>query len=57
MIEVLSPSSEGDDDGDKRIDFQSLPSLKAYVLATQDERRVEVYRRTTDDGWRLALGA
>jgi Uma2 family endonuclease len=45
VIEVLSPSSEGDDEGDKRLDFQSLASLQAYVLIAQDERRVIVYRR------------
>jgi Uma2 family endonuclease len=39
VIEVLSPSSEGDDDGDKRSDFQSLASLEAYVLVAQDQRR------------------
>jgi Uma2 family endonuclease len=46
VLEVLSPSSEGDDDGDKRIDFQSLASVMAYVLVSQDQRRVKVYRRT-----------
>ena len=45
VLEVLSPSSEGDDDGDKRCDFQSLESLQAYVLVAQDQRRVKVYRR------------
>lgn len=53
VVEVLSPSSEGDDDGDKRADFQSLASLEAYVLVAQDERRVKVYLRTGDD-WRVA---
>jgi Uma2 family endonuclease len=48
VIEVLSPSSEGDDDGDKRSDFQSLATLEAYVLAAQDQRHVRVYRRTGD---------
>jgi Uma2 family endonuclease len=51
VIEVLSPSSEGDDEGDKRIDFQSLASMQAYVVAAQDERLVKVYRRD-DRGWR-----
>src|SRR5512140_1301212 len=46
VIEVLSPSSQGDDDGDKRSDFQSLASVQAYVLVAQDQRRVKVYRRT-----------
>jgi len=48
VIEVLSPSTEGDDDGDKRADFQSLASLRAYVLVAQDERCVKIYRRDGD---------
>lgn len=51
VVEVLSPSSEGDDDGDKRTDFQSLPSLEAYVLLEQDTRRLRVYRRTEHGRW------
>lgn len=45
VVEVLSPSTEGDDEGDKRADFQSLGSLRAYVLVAQDERRVRIFRR------------
>jgi Uma2 family endonuclease len=51
VIEVLSPSSEGDDEGDKRTDFQSLASLRAYVIVAQDERRVHVYRRDDRGTW------
>ena len=53
ILEVLSPSTEGDDDGDKRSDFQSLASLEAYVLVAQDQRRVKVYRRSSGE-WRVA---
>ena len=52
IVEVLSPTSSGDDDGDKRRDFQSLASLQAYVLAAQDARRVKIYRRTERGEWR-----
>lgn len=52
VVEVLSPSSEGDDDGDKRRDFQSLSSLQAYVLVHQDSRLVRVYRRNDRGEWR-----
>jgi Uma2 family endonuclease len=52
VVEVLSPSSEGDDDGDKRSDFQSLESLQAYVLAAQDARCVKIYRRAERGEWR-----
>jgi len=53
VVEVLSPSSEGDDEGDKRRDFQSLASLQAYVLAAQDSRTVKVYRRIDGGTWRV----
>jgi Uma2 family endonuclease len=52
VLEVLSPSSEGDDHGDKRRDFQSLASLEAYVIAAQDSRSVRVYRRNARGDWR-----
>jgi len=52
IVEVLSPTSEGDDEGDKRRDFQSLASLEAYVIAAQDARCVKVYRRTERGTWR-----
>ena len=51
VVEVLSPSSEGSDDGDKRRDFQSLASLQAYVLASQDARCVTIYRRADGGQW------
>lgn len=51
IVEILSPSSAGDDDGDKRRDFQSLTTLQAYVIAAQDTRRVKVYRRNERGDW------
>ncbi len=51
VIDVLSPSSEGDDEGDKRRDFQTLDSLEAYVVAAQDERCIRVYRRDDQRRW------
>lgn len=51
VVEVLSPTSEGDDEGDKRRDFQSLASLEAYVLVAQDARCVKVYRRNKRGEW------
>lgn len=52
IVEVLSPITEGDDEGDKRHDFQSLPSLQAYLLAAQDARCVKIYRRSERGEWR-----
>ncbi len=48
VIEVLSPSSAGDDEGDKREDFESLDALESYVILDQDRRRVRIYRRGED---------
>lgn len=51
VVEVLSPSTQGDDEGDKRLDFQTLKSLEAYVLVSQDARLVRVFRRGADAAW------
>lgn len=51
LVEVLSPSTEADDRGPRWHDFQSLPSLRHYVLVSQNEKRVEVFSRDRD-GWR-----
>jgi len=51
VFEVLSPSSEGDDAGEKLRDFQTLASLRAYVLLQQDARVVRVFRRDAVGGW------
>ena len=52
VVEVLSPTTEAADRVDKRLGYQSLPSLKEYVLVNQDRRKVEVYRRS-GAGWDL----
>ena len=45
IADVLSPSTEGYDRGAKFALYQTIPSLKTYVLAAQDRRRVEVFDR------------
>jgi Uma2 family endonuclease len=45
IIEVLSPSTEAYDRGAKFAHYQSLPSLREYVLVAQDRARVERYVR------------
>lgn len=52
IVEVLSPATEARDRMEKRLAYQSLESLKEYVLAAQDQRQIEVYRRTPQ-GWEL----
>jgi Uma2 family endonuclease len=51
IVEVLSPSTESYDRGLKFQHYQSLDSLKEYVLVSQDQRTVEVYRRESQTEW------
>ena len=44
IAEVLSPSTQRYDRGDKRLAYQSLPTLREYILIAQDHMAVEVYR-------------
>jgi Uma2 family endonuclease len=45
IVEVLSPSSEAYDRGEKFRHYRRVPSLREYVLVSQDQRLVEVWRR------------
>ena len=49
IAEVLSPSTEKFDCGDKFEDYQLLESLEEYVLIAQDRMRVECRRRVKDE--------
>lgn len=55
IIEVLSPSTEEYDRGEKREHYQRLESLREYVLVAQDRRRVEVFARNDSAGWNHAI--
>jgi Uma2 family endonuclease len=52
IVEVLSPSTEDYDRGEKREHYQRIDSLKEYVLVSQDRRRVEVWLREAAGNWR-----
>jgi Uma2 family endonuclease len=45
IVEVLSPSTEAYDRGEKFAQYRALDSLCEYVLVAQDRMRVEHYRR------------
>jgi Uma2 family endonuclease len=51
LIEVLSPSTEAIDRREKLLNYQKLPSLQEYVLVSQTEIQVELFRRDPDGGW------
>lgn len=51
IVEVLSPSTEEYDRGEKREQYQQLISLRDYVLVAQSRRRVEVFTRNDAGEW------
>jgi Uma2 family endonuclease len=53
LVEVLSPSTESYDRGTKFALYRSIPSLEEYMLVSQDQRRVEVFRKDTTGRWVL----
>lgn len=53
VVEVLSPSTERYDRTEKFARYKSCPTLEVYMLVSQDEQLVEVYRRSTD--WQQEL--
>lgn len=48
VVEVLSPSTEKKDRGEKFARYITCPTLEIYMLFSQYEPRVEVYRRAND---------
>jgi Uma2 family endonuclease len=49
LVEVLSPSSVGTDMVEKLAEYTSLPSLEAYIVASQDEPICWVWQRARQD--------
>ena len=45
VVEVLSPSTEAFDRGDKCVNYRRMDSLEEYVLVERSTRAVEVHRR------------
>jgi Uma2 family endonuclease len=53
IIEVLSPNTEAYDRGEKFENYQTIESLKEYVLVAQDKPRAEHYLRQDGNRWLL----
>jgi len=53
VVEVLSPSTESYDREEKFSHFRRVSSLRAYILVSQQERRIEVFARNDDLSWTL----
>jgi Uma2 family endonuclease len=57
IVEVLSPSTEAFDRGAKFLAYQTLDSLKEYVLVVQDRPVVEHYVRGENGTWTYAMAS
>src|SRR5438874_13560821 len=54
IFEVLSPSTEKYDRGEKFRRYQQIESLQDYVMVSQDQARLEHHHRQTDGTWKEA---
>ena len=53
VVEVLSPSTEAFDRGDKFAAYRRIPSLREFILIDPETQRIEIYRRASQDTWEL----
>jgi Uma2 family endonuclease len=53
LVEVLSDSTEAYDRGKKFEHYRTIPSLKHYVLITQDRHSIDCFTRSNGEGWNL----
>lgn len=51
LIEILSPSTEKFDRGDKFRLYRLMPSVKEYLLVSQSNVNIEHYVRQEDNAW------
>lgn len=55
IAEVLSPSTEVFDQGEKFKDYQQIETLEEYVLINQEFQRVECRRRNSMGTWETTI--
>lgn len=55
VVEVLSESTAERDHGRKRWAYQTIPSLRHYLLIDQDQAAAEVASRADDGSWRSVV--
>ncbi len=51
IVEVLSPSTENIDRREKILTYKKIEDLQEYVLVSQDDVEVELYRKDIDNNW------
>ncbi len=55
IIEVLSPSTEDIDRGEKWLNYQKASSLKMFILVRQNQKFLEIYKRNPDGTWQYTV--
>jgi Uma2 family endonuclease len=55
IVEVLSPSTADYDSGGKFRLYRTLDSFQEYVLISQDEAEVQVYRKKSSEFWNIEI--
>ncbi|WP_017663045.1 Uma2 family endonuclease [Baaleninema simplex] len=55
IAEILSPSTQAFDLGEKFNDYRKLDSLEEYVLISQESQCVECRRRTSENTWETVV--
>ena len=53
VIEVLSPSTEAYDRGNKFKMYRQNPSLQEYVLVSTEAVEIELFRKSNGDNWKI----
>lgn len=51
LVEVLSPSTEAKDRGEKSHEYRLSPTLRQYALVSQNRPLVEIHTRGEDGKW------
>ncbi len=51
LVEILSPSTEVYDRGEKLAHYQQIPALQEIVFIAQESQEIEVVRREADGSW------
>lgn len=55
IFEVLSPSTERFDRGDKFDEYRNIPSMEEYVLVSQDRIQIQRFTRQSQDHWDMRI--
>ena len=55
IIEILSPSTEKYDKGNKFFSYKQIPSLREYLMISSTEIYIQAARKKSDDSWKFEL--